>query len=348
MMNFSRFLTTFLFAAVLALISWSPAFSQVSLSIGIEPPPLPEYAQPECPGDGYIWTPGYWAYGDEGYYWVPGTWVQPPDVGLFWTPCYWGWAGNVYVFHGGYWGPHVGFYGGINYGYGYGGNGYAGGRWEGGHFAYNSAVNNINTTNIHNTYVDRTVINNNNAGRVSYNGGRGGVNAQPTAQDRQFSSERHIPATATQRSYVQAASRDRNQLASVNGGRPATLASPRPEAYAHGAAQHTQTEPMTGQDGTMPKQSASEKNREMGSSSPEKKTEGSTHMTSQKTEAKPETKMGKEAPPKHESQGAVHEKSQTHSATHTQKSASHAKTESHAGAHPAASHESHPATHAKQ
>ena len=24
----------------------------------------------------------------------------------------------------GYWGPHVGFYGGINYGYGYGGVGY--------------------------------------------------------------------------------------------------------------------------------------------------------------------------------------------------------------------------------
>ena len=31
------------------------------------------------PGSGYLWTPGYWAYGPEGYFWVPGTWVQPPD-----------------------------------------------------------------------------------------------------------------------------------------------------------------------------------------------------------------------------------------------------------------------------
>src|SRR5579859_3381669 len=38
------------------------------------PPPLPEYDQPPCPGDDYIWTPGYWNYASEGYYWVPGAW----------------------------------------------------------------------------------------------------------------------------------------------------------------------------------------------------------------------------------------------------------------------------------
>jgi hypothetical protein len=27
----------------------------------------------------------------------------------------------VYRFHRGYWGRHVGYYGGVNYGYGYGG-----------------------------------------------------------------------------------------------------------------------------------------------------------------------------------------------------------------------------------
>ena len=26
------------------------------------PPPLPEYSQPDCPGDGYLWTPGYSSY----------------------------------------------------------------------------------------------------------------------------------------------------------------------------------------------------------------------------------------------------------------------------------------------
>ena len=46
----------------------------------------------------------------------------------------------------------MGYYGGINYGYGYGGVGYEGGRWEGGHFAYNTYVNHVDTTIIHNTY----------------------------------------------------------------------------------------------------------------------------------------------------------------------------------------------------
>ena len=27
------------------------------------PPPLPDYEQPQAPGDGYLWTPGYWAWG---------------------------------------------------------------------------------------------------------------------------------------------------------------------------------------------------------------------------------------------------------------------------------------------
>jgi len=35
-----------------------------------------------------------------------------------------------------YWGPVVGFYGGINYGFGYFGRGYEGGRWEHDHFYY--------------------------------------------------------------------------------------------------------------------------------------------------------------------------------------------------------------------
>ena len=61
----------------------------------------------------------------------PGVWVRPPQVGLLWTPGYWGWGGGAYLFHAGYWGPHVGFYGGVNYGFGYGGVGFGGGRWVG-------------------------------------------------------------------------------------------------------------------------------------------------------------------------------------------------------------------------
>ena len=106
--------------------------AQIALSITIAPPELPVYVQPAIPAEGYLWTPGYWAYSDDGYYWVPGTWVMPPTEGVLWTPGYWGWSGGNYAWNGGYWGAQIGFYGGVNYGYGYGGNGYAGGRWNNG------------------------------------------------------------------------------------------------------------------------------------------------------------------------------------------------------------------------
>lgn len=76
-----RTLRTALMALALALAP-AACFAAVFVSVNIAPPELPVYAQPPCPGDGYMWTPGYWAYGAEGYYWIPGVWVQPPAVGL--------------------------------------------------------------------------------------------------------------------------------------------------------------------------------------------------------------------------------------------------------------------------
>ena len=55
-------------------------------------------------------------------------------------------ADNAYAWNGGYWGPHVGFYGGVNYGFGYGGADYQGGYWRNGAFNYNRSVNNVNVT----------------------------------------------------------------------------------------------------------------------------------------------------------------------------------------------------------
>ncbi len=69
----------------------------IFVSINIIPPALPVYVQPPLPAPGFIWTPGYWAYGDAGYFWVPGVWVQPPQPGLLWTPGYWGFAGGIYA-----------------------------------------------------------------------------------------------------------------------------------------------------------------------------------------------------------------------------------------------------------
>ena len=212
-----------------AYVAPAPAVD-VEVQANEPPPPLPDYTQPPCPEDGYLWTPGYWAWGGGGYYWVPGTWVQPPRVGVLWTPGYWGFVGGVYAFHTGYWGPHVGFYGGVNYGYGYVGTGYAGGRWAGNSFAYNQSVTNVNVTNIHNTY-NTTVINNVTVNKVSYNGGAGGVAAVPTAQERAAAQEPHVAPTPLQRQHVQEAARNPALAARANGGHPSIAATPRAAAF---------------------------------------------------------------------------------------------------------------------
>src|SRR6202142_2717145 len=186
-----------LLLAFLILAIPAASFAQFGVTITIAPPALPIYAQPMAPADGYLWTPGYWAYGEEGYFWVPGTWVMAPEVGLLWTPGYWGWGGNAYAWNGGYWGTTVGFYGGVNYGFGYGGLGYQGGYWRNGGFYYNRSVNNVNVTNIHNVY-SKTVINNTTYNHVSYNGGNGGTRARPTAAEEPASHDRHTAPTALQ------------------------------------------------------------------------------------------------------------------------------------------------------
>ncbi|MGH9467744.1 MAG: hypothetical protein ACRD1Y_10355 [Terriglobales bacterium] len=176
-----------------------PAQVAVGISVRIGPPPLRVLAvQPIAPGPGYLWTPGYWAWSPAGYYWVPGAWELAPAPGLLWTPGYWGYGGDAYVWHAGYWGPHVGFYGGINYGFGYFGNGFAGGHWARGRFYYNTAVWRVNRTVIHTTYVDRTVIRNVQDRRVSYNGGPGGMRARANASEMRYARERRMQATPGQ------------------------------------------------------------------------------------------------------------------------------------------------------
>jgi hypothetical protein len=222
--SFRSLLFGSLLFAVVMLALPAASFAQIGISITIGPPALPVYEQPPCPAEGYIWTPGYWAYDydDADYYWVPGTWVMVPEVGLLWTPGYWGWGGDRFIFYEGYWGPHVGFYGGVVYGFGYFGEGYEGGRWDHDQFFYNRSVNNVNVTNIHNTY-NTTVINNTTVNRVSYNGGNGGINARPTPEQEAAVHEKHVPPAAVQTQHAQAAS--------VNQGKPPVAATPKPGAF---------------------------------------------------------------------------------------------------------------------
>jgi hypothetical protein len=241
-------------AAPLAIIPVQQAKAAVfvGISVGIAPPPLPVYVQPPLPSPGYIWTPGYWAYGDAGYYWVPGVWVAPPQPGYLWTPPYWGFAGGFYGFHPGYWGAHVGFYGGVNYGFGYGGIGFCGGVWRGGVFAYNGAVANFGGVHVTNVYVDRTVVNNTtiiNNNHVSFNG-PGGINRTASPQEAAAFNEHHLEPTANQQQHFQAAAQDRSQLASVNGGRPGTPAASNVNAYHQVAQQHAQSQPISQADRT--------------------------------------------------------------------------------------------------
>jgi hypothetical protein len=222
---------------LVAMASAAASFGQVAISITIAPPPLPVYEQPLCPGEDYIWIPGYWAWDldDEDYYWVPGTWVLPPEVDLLWTPPYWAWVDTGFVFYDGFWAPEVGFYGGVVYGFGYFGRGYEGGHWEHGHFYYNVVVNKVDVTIIHNVY-KAPAATNITVNRVSYNGGEGGVNAHPTPEELAVAHERHLPPVPAQTQHVQAARTNPQLRASANLGKPPIAATPKPGAFRDRAA----------------------------------------------------------------------------------------------------------------
>lgn len=207
------------------------AHGQVAIAVTVAPPELPVYEQPLCPEEGWMWVPGYWAWGDDGYYWVPGQWVPAPYEGALWTPPWWGWEDGRYLFHDGYWGDDVGYYGGIDYGYGYMGVGFVGGEWRDGRFAYNTAVMRVDPTVVRNTYVNETVVRNTtivNDRRVAYTGGPGGVHHDPTPVERRAMTGRHTAPTPVQQQEIQAARSNRTSYAKVNNGRPQTVVVARP------------------------------------------------------------------------------------------------------------------------
>ena len=232
------------------------------------PPPLPEYSQPPDPDPNYIWTPGYWSYAPTGYYWVPGAWTEPPYTGALWTPGYWGGDGPGYRFHHGFWAAHIGFYGGINYGFGYVGTGYQGGYWNGPHFFYNQYANNININVnpgfreavyqrdvrvnnevinnrvVNNTTITNVTVNNTHINNVSYNGGRGGVQAAPRPAELAVLREQRVPPMQAQVQARTVAAKNPQQFFAKNQGHPAEVAAARPLVADRGipAPAHTTAE----------------------------------------------------------------------------------------------------------
>lgn len=217
------------FIAVMFLMipkSYSQAvasFDAIILSSSM-PPQMPDLEQPPCPQAGQLWQPGYWAFDSvlHDYYWVPGDWVAPPQDDLVWTPGYWEFANGLYDFHPGYWGTDVGFYGGINYGFGYFGAGYSGGTWKHHHFHYNTAVTHVDKKVVHDTYVDNTVVVTNvTENHISFNGS-GGIIIKPRPEEERAMREYHYEPTQVQIAHFEAARDNRSQFVSINHGRPAT------------------------------------------------------------------------------------------------------------------------------
>lgn len=232
-------MTTFFIRAVLTLAMLLPqvAQSQVSLHITIAPPPLPVYVQPQVPGDGYIWTPGYWVWSpDEGdYYWVPGTWVLAPTTGDLWTPGYWAFENAAYFWRVGYWGRSVGYYGGLNYGHGYTGSGYQGGHWDRGHFRYNRAASKVDRKFARRAYETR-VVNRAPASRASFHDG-------PQRPGRQNPGAGRGGPTADQIRHEHQALMMPAQRASKSRGVPPVAATRRPSEFAAPGVERARAEP---------------------------------------------------------------------------------------------------------
>jgi hypothetical protein len=222
--RFLRGLIPALVLAALPAISSAAVF--VGVSVNVAPPALPVYVQPPCPEPGYLWTPGYWGWNDGAYYWVPGAWVEPPTVGFLWTPGYWGWNDGAYVWNAGYWGSSVGFYGGVNYGFGYDGVGFAGGYWRGRTFMYNRAVVRVGPRFVTNVY-SRPDAYHGAYAHVSFNGGPGGVVARATRAQMAAAHQHHVGFTSVQQRQQRMAFSNRTLRADYNHGRPAIAATAR-------------------------------------------------------------------------------------------------------------------------
>jgi hypothetical protein len=207
----------------------SPAQVTIGFTIGQAPPPLPYYTQPELTQPGQVWQPGYWAWGPAGYYWVPGTWVTPPQTGLYWTPGYWGYDNGSYAWNNGYWAPQVGYYGGVNYGYGYYGSGYYGAQWRNNQLFYNTAASLVAAALVPHVYVNRYGIVERVPTRTYYSfNGPGGVIYRPNAREIVVMHERHIAPTVIQVEHARLVSQNRYAYYVVNRGRPAMVTVVRP------------------------------------------------------------------------------------------------------------------------
>ena len=200
--------------APLMTLPATQAHAGVFISVGFAPPALPVYVQPPLPhratygrqATGRMAMRGTIGFREYGFRRRERAFCGRRATGDS--------EADSMRWHPGYWGPHVGFYGGVNYGFGYGGVGFFGGEWRGGVFAYNRAVANFGGVHVTNVYEDRTVIEHNtivNTNHVSFNGGAG-IQARPSPKEIQAEHEHHMQPTANQMQHESIAAQDRCSL----------------------------------------------------------------------------------------------------------------------------------------
>ncbi len=93
-------LKTILLAATLVGAA-APALAQVTINIGVAPPPVQYEAVPVL-APTQTWAPGYWAWNGERHVWVRGRAINARD-GYRWAPDNWVQTGNGYSRQPGYW-----------------------------------------------------------------------------------------------------------------------------------------------------------------------------------------------------------------------------------------------------
>jgi hypothetical protein len=95
----SKWLLAFVVASALS----ASAFGQIQIYIGAPPPPIRYEAPPPMPGEGFVWTAGFWEPHGPHYRWVPGRYVRAPYPGAHWTPARYEHGDKGWRMHQGYW-----------------------------------------------------------------------------------------------------------------------------------------------------------------------------------------------------------------------------------------------------
>jgi hypothetical protein len=81
-----------------------PASSQVSVYIGIAPPPIRYEPPPPPPAPEFVWVEGFWTPQGHHYRWIAGHYERPPFPGAYWYHPHYDRYPQGWQYHEGYWG----------------------------------------------------------------------------------------------------------------------------------------------------------------------------------------------------------------------------------------------------